>query len=396
MYAEYNIQDIDCLIVIQEGNVLEQEGVKIIHCPTQFETHPDVVLPDSVVGQFAMLCKNAGFDVAEAVERYGMKNEQHCVVNTRLPHQKRVFPRGQLCPIKINDNNIFCMAAFNDSDSTTNVEKMSLSQYLLYWENLWKNLELLTENKEVVSLAVPGGKYVSVDNALFTCEQKVGMIIYTFFRHLHRSGHLCNELRICLFGRDAKRFNYEGWKNSILPYLHQMSKLSMSWTPDLPTPIAQKKENRERNNTDAKEMFVMDLQEIIGNIHKNNGLLWSINTGRHKSEPFRVSLQPCFFENLLDRIKNTPELLSYFGKAKGNRYDRNRMLQLFWLFEKHDYLGKLNRISFLKMCLDCPKDDCNEVPERWHYLGTSFSNIVKYIGQQSSEIKQDKESLLFI
>ena len=66
----YNIAGTDCSISIIEGNIFNQEGLKIIHCPRNFDTSSDIVPKHSVFGQFVNLCEREGVDINTQIDSW--------------------------------------------------------------------------------------------------------------------------------------------------------------------------------------------------------------------------------------------------------------------------------------------------------------------------------------
>jgi len=223
---EYSIPNTHCKVILEVCNLFEQEGLKVIHCHHTFDTDDEVMLGSSVMGQFIKYCKDKQFDLDGEISKWIDKYKCKSAVDESLPCRKNYFNLGELCPIKVDDEQ-FVLAAFDDLKLFLETGAMEFDSYLSFLDNLWKSFgRLLVLDRSVVNVPAFGNKIVNVANNSFTIDQKIGLIILSYFKGMKES-RLFKALRICIYEPDAVNLDLEKWESAILPYLFQFSQLSL-------------------------------------------------------------------------------------------------------------------------------------------------------------------------
>lgn len=385
---DYNIIGTTCSISIQEGDLLEQKGLKIVHCPRTFDTAPEIVPSHSVFGKFLHLCKSSDVDFDSQIEAWISLFSDRGKQSMGRKFRSTIFDFGELCPIMVGDEQ-FCISAFSNTNSIFSAEPIGLNDYFVYWNNLWSNLSAISVDREVVNVAVPGDRLVNVSTSGFLLPQKVAVIVNSFLQHIKNSG-VCKHLNICLYGKDAKDFDYEGWKNTLLPFLDAQSHLPIQWTVKKVNAKPQSlnlvtRTSSERKEVDVESIFFADLREMIQNVGEAIGNDY-IQFEGNKKTCIEIDADIATLDAIIDSVENDDSLKSFFIRKRGTTYDKNGMFQLIGAI--HDCtkcFGPLNRRSLIKISLNAEEN----VPERWNNLGDNIDNIINYVGQKLADLKKN-------
>lgn len=222
---EYNIPNTHSKVILEVCNLFDQEGLKVVHCHHTFDTDDEVMRESSVMGQFIKMCKENQFDLDSQISKWIEKNKHKSERVDILPCRKQVFNLGELCPVNI-DGDMFVLAAFEDLQLFLETGAMEFDAYLNFLDNLWKSLGKLSVEKSVVNIPAFGNKIVNVANNSFTIDQKIGLIIQSYFKSMKKN-RLFETLKICIYESDAKNLDLEKWDNVLLPYLFQFSQLPL-------------------------------------------------------------------------------------------------------------------------------------------------------------------------
>ena len=381
MECVFKLPGTNCQIVIVNGNILQQEGVKIIHGPRTFDTHSDIVPQQTVFGQFVAYCEEHEVELDSQIDKWCQCIVARGELKEDYRHRKIRFSEGELCPVQIGQE-IACIAAFSYTESVLVADNIVLGQYLSYWQNIWKNLQRLSIDKSVVNVAVPGTRLVSIGPSSFGYEQNIAIILYSFFKSITDTNK-CKTLRLCLYGSAADDFDFEGWMSHIIPFLYSQSILPLEWTPsEKPSP---KRDKSLTLDECAFNSFIDDFSQMIENIETFNGRDFVQFEGSKKVQ-IKVHIDGAGLRQVIEAIKSTPDVSLYLTKRKGIKYDRNRMFQLLGIIQECSTLfGELNRRSVVMMCLESE----DVVPARWNHLGDNIGNIINYVGQKLADIKKN-------
>jgi len=386
-------------ITLVEGDLLAQQGLRIVHCANQFETHSDIVSKGSLLDKWKHYCLEKGIDIDSQIDDFCQRNNLMATKDESLqPYRTLKFPAGTLCPV-MGEEEAFCLAAFCEPYNNKHVENLNYEQYLNYWESIWKNLSHLPIRRDRVSVALAGGHCVMVGSNYFTTQQKIAMIVHTFCKQMLKMP-FCKHLNIVVCGPDVEEIDFEAWEKHLLPFLTEMSHLPFYWQPgERPEAIEKKKKSlaEDVSDADAFASFVEDYLEMVANLEKEEGrpIVQFVGAGK-KVDCFYVHIRSNELRKVIDDIEHIAELRNYFGRRVGATYSRWAMLQLWgFLQEDTDYLGDLNRKNMMCLCLGCPEAvDDTALPERWHFLAPKFGSLFKYVGQHLSHFVQDAPAVL--
>ena len=221
----FKIPNTHSQLILEECNLFEQEGYKVIHCHNTFDTDDEVMREYSVMGQFIKRCTERGVDLPAEIDRWIEKNKHKSVAVDVLPCRKDIFNLGEICPIHI-DGDVFLLSAFEDLRTFLDTGAMELDSYISFLDRLWVSLGKQGLAKSVVNIPAFGNKIVNVSTNGFTINQKIGLIVQSYFKALKHQ-RLFETLRICIHESDAKNINLQEWETVLLPYLYQYSQLPL-------------------------------------------------------------------------------------------------------------------------------------------------------------------------
>lgn len=398
--AEYLIPGIQSRIVLLEGDLLQQSGLRIVHCANQFETHADVISPHSLVGKWLHQCRERNIDVDVQIDRFCQSRRSLARTDIALkPYRTLKFLIGTLCPIE-GESDSYCLAAFCEPYNDRHVENVTIEQYICYWEQLWENLSHLPIARQEINVALPGGRCVMVGNFSFTTAQKLGVIVQTFCKQMQKTC-FCREMRIVLFGEDVSNIDFAGWQQYLLPYISEMSMLPLtlsSTNPSTTSSVVQKKQIVEEpmGGEDTFELFKSDMLDIIAQLELMEGKQHAqYGSGGNRVENFVVHVNIAELRHILEEIEHQQELHQYFGIARGKTYDKWRLLQVLgFLHGETNLMGRMNRKSMMCIGLGMPHaGEEDNLPVRWSHLAPNFKALHKYVGQQARLLEEEKPKI---
>lgn len=397
----YSMDEIECSITIKKADIFTQEGLKVIHCPSTYETDTNIIFEDSLIGQF-MKKYDAERKIIDSQISSFVDGITTKTINRETGRFKLTL--GTACPIKVGGED-YCLCAFNEQTRRDYLKDLSIADYISYWENVWVNLPQLKSQN--ISVAVPGGNKVTVGSARFILSQKIGVIVYTFFKSLAKKKP-CDTLTICLYGKGADKFDYYGWEKTILPFLFQMSKLPISWRVELPVVqstttveggVTKNTVKTEGGNSDKEFAFdslICDLNQIADNIDKVNGREILQKEGRSRSEYLPIEVDTSIFRQLINHLGDNSLIRSHFSTSSKKGYDPNSLFQLLGiLWYDTGIFGELNKQNIVRICLGYTEVDhtgefCLDVksplPEPWSKLGTNIDALSKKFKKQYEAI----------
>ena len=221
----FNIPGTHSQIVLEVCNLFEQEGAKVVHCHHTFDTDAEVMLETSVMGQFITLCKEKGFDLDAEIDRWIERHKENGLVIDSLPCRKRIFNLGSTCQLKV-DGELYMLSAFEDLSVFLETGAMEMNAYLNFLDNLWDSLVKSGIEKTTLNIPAFGNKIVNISNNGFTIDQKIGLIVQSYFKAL-KSHRLFETLRICIHESDAKKMDLDKWEKVLCPYLYQFCQLPL-------------------------------------------------------------------------------------------------------------------------------------------------------------------------
>lgn len=297
-----------------------------------------------------------------------------------LPYRKILFQTGELCPIQVGDN-VVCLAAFCNSSDPFSSEQVTVADYMEYWDSLWHNLSRLTIDKGDVYVTVPGGNLIKIAGTDFSIEQSLGIALQTYFRFATVNQPIAH-LHFCVSEADVEKLDLPAWVTTLIPYLYGFSRLPISVIlKKIPSEFPLEGEYIiPRQSETPFERLISDLRNMFRRAAKYNGTSYDQFEGS-KAVTVTVAINWLVLQSVLDEIRRHPDLVRYFGKAKGNGYDRNAIFQILGaLIESSGCFGHLNRRSVVTLCLG----------DEYTKYGDSLDNIINYVGQRLKTFKTTK------
>lgn len=393
--AVFTIRRHSCSLIIKKCDIFTQKGLKAIHCPRTFETDLRIIYEKSVIGQFMRKYDSIKDSIASQIKAY--------TENKQLPNGYE-FPPGSVCPIEIN-NEKFCLCAFNEQTEKNQVKDMSIADYIAYWEQLWPNIKKL--KAEEVSIAVPGGRIVDVGPSGFNLEQKIGVIVHTFFKCLQDNKRPCLKLTICLWGMETEDFNYTGWGKSILPYLWDMSYLPIRWQ------VSNEKTkqpgdkgggiggDKDHESEMRFQNLKTDMIQIAKNIEDVIGDKIEQKSSGGSSQTITIAVDHESLRKIADHLGDDSKLRSYLSKGDKEQYDPNHLFEILsiLIYEKNMF-GPLNKQNIVRVCLGYTKTDHTGsfeqksdviLTDSWRKLGTRISAISRKFENSYKEIQKHQK-----
>ena len=290
------------------------------------------------------------------------------------------------------DNQTYCLAAFCNASSMMYSDHLHVDEYMAFFENLWESLSNISLPKQIVNVPVPGGNVLSVGSGYFTLDQKICIIVHSFIRSFAGSCPI-RILKLCLSSNDAETFDFEGWQNTLLPFLFQLTNVPILLKADTAKDFFPQGDSFKPSSItlSCESLFVSDFLEIVKNLESYNGKLFEQFEGSRKSE-LVVSVQAEALRRYIRDLRSeAPQLMNFLCQRKGKRYDRNHLFQLLGLLqEQTTFFGALNRKSVVLLGLSALD---GKIPDRWEYLGCDVDNIVSYVGQKLTILKRNNISI---
>ena len=209
-------------VIIECCDLLKQQGLKIIHTNSAFDTDMNVVFKESLHGQFLAYCHNQGIDVAKMVEnsikQKNLKEDENgCyplgTILDFVPDADKLEAGNQL-----NDYRFVAFADYIDGQNLAVDPKKYRELLPEMWHNLSLSLHRRNEvnGRNVVNVAVMGNKFVCFPSD-YTIEHKVDVILQEFFA-ASKKGNICDTLRICIHPMNADDFGFH-YYNKIIQHI---------------------------------------------------------------------------------------------------------------------------------------------------------------------------------
>lgn len=201
-------------IEIKCCNFFNQEGSRLVQFADTFDTDMNnnkLVKPDSVNGEFIQLYyKNNVQQLDETIETTLSKNNVKFKENNRLRGKKKVYQRGTIIPITVQNTNYF-LTAFSKMrlNGNTLMSKVDYSDFLA---SLWQKLSSVNVQDETLNVTVFGASSISGLPADFKFQDKLHEIIKSFLL-ASRNRRICKKLRICMRPEDYQQLDYADIKH---------------------------------------------------------------------------------------------------------------------------------------------------------------------------------------
>lgn len=204
MYASYRDLRTDTRVIIECANLLEQDGLKVIHSVDTFDTElGTIITPRSLHGAFLQQCKKLNFPLDEQLD-LALKHIKKGDVDEELPGRKQRYPIGSACPILVGDEP-FVLVSFAHlrPDGSIQITRQEYTKFLM---KMWESLSKPNVREEVVNVAVMGNQFIDLPSD-FTTEQKIDIMLQTFFVFA-RHHTTCKTLRICVHEKNATEVDF--------------------------------------------------------------------------------------------------------------------------------------------------------------------------------------------
>lgn len=214
--AVYKDRTTDIRVIIECCDLLEQEGMKVIHTMDTFDSELErIVTPRSLHGAFIRRCQERNVALDDLIER-GLKRLKPVSVDETLPGRTARYELGTICPLPIEGDH-YCWAAFTHMQANGTIT-ISKDEYIACLKRMWLNLSEPLLREETVNVAVMGNRFVDLP-AEFSTEQKIDLMIQTFFAAA-REKACCRTLRICVHSNNVPDIDFETYP-TIIAHLAQ-------------------------------------------------------------------------------------------------------------------------------------------------------------------------------
>ncbi len=221
MYASYYDLRTDTHVIIESANLLEQDGMKVIHSVDTFDTAlGTIITPRSLHGAFLQLCQKSKFPLDEQLDMV-LKPLKKGEFEEDLPGRKQRYPIGTACPIMVGDEPFVLVSfAHLQADGSIQITRQEYTDFLM---RMWESISRPNIREEVVNVAVMGNQFVDLPSE-FTTEQKIDIMVQTFFVFA-RQHTTCKTLRICVHEKNASEVDFYHY-STIIEHLAKRPELN--------------------------------------------------------------------------------------------------------------------------------------------------------------------------
>lgn len=221
MYASYYDLRTDTHVIVESANLLEQDGMKVIHSVDTFDTAlGTIITPRSLHGAFLQLCQKLNFPLDEQLDMV-LKPLKKGDCEEDLPGRKQRYPIGTACPIMVGDEPFVLVSfAHLQADGTIQITRQ---EYIEFLTKMWENISKSNVREEVMNVAVMGNRFVDLPSE-FTTEQKIDIMVQTFFVFA-RQHTTCKKLRICVHEKNASEVDFYHY-STIIEHLAKRPELN--------------------------------------------------------------------------------------------------------------------------------------------------------------------------
>ncbi|MCQ2077624.1 MAG: DUF6430 domain-containing protein [Bacteroidaceae bacterium] len=221
MQASYHDLRTDTEVIIECADLLEQDGLKVIHSVDTFDTAlGTIITPRSLHGAFLKLCKKTNFPIDEELDK-ALKHIKKSESNANLPGRQQRYPIGSACPIEVNGEP-FALVSFAhlQEDGSIQITRQEYTEFLM---KMWDSVSKSKIREEVINVAVIGNQFIDLP-ADFTIEQKIDIMVQTFFVFA-RNHTTCKTLRICVHEKNAAEVDFYHY-STIIEHLAKRPELN--------------------------------------------------------------------------------------------------------------------------------------------------------------------------
>ncbi len=202
--ATYHDYRTDIKVIIENCDLLQQKGLKVIHSVDTFDTALGTIIsPRSLHGAFLKHCQQQGIDI-DSLQQESLATLTSGTIDDSLPCNKMRYPLGTLCPITVNDDD-FVLVSFSHLQADGSIQ-LTKQNYINFLMRLWRNLASPTIRQDEINIAVMGNRFVDLP-AEFSTEQKIDIMIQTFFA-ASKEKSICRTLRICVHESNVQDIDF--------------------------------------------------------------------------------------------------------------------------------------------------------------------------------------------
>ena len=207
----YKDRKSDIRVIIECCDLLQQEGLKVIHTVDTFDSELErIITPRSLHGAFLQQCKNQGVDINPLID-HSLQQLTPVKTDDKLPGRTNRYALGTLCPIEVQGEP-YCWVAFTHLQANGTIT-ITQKQYIDCLKTMWRNLSEPRIRRDVVNVAVMGNHLVDLP-AEFSTEQKIDLMIQTFFA-VARTKSCCRTLRICVHPDNVSEIDFDTYPTII-------------------------------------------------------------------------------------------------------------------------------------------------------------------------------------
>lgn len=221
--ATFDIPGTHSKVKLEVCDIFEKTGPKVIHCHHTFDTDPLVMKEYSVMGQFVQLCEENEVGIDEYIEEWVNKNESKSAYMESLPCRKHIFELGEIIHIDVAGET-YLLTAFEDLVQIQETGAMEIDSYISFLDNFWASCGKARIDRTTLNITTFGNKIVNISNNGFTIDQKLGLILQSYFKAT-KEYRLFDTLRICIHETDAPKLDLSAWETAVIPHLYLFSQL---------------------------------------------------------------------------------------------------------------------------------------------------------------------------
>lgn len=221
MYASYYDLRTDTHVIIERANLLEQEGLKVIHSVDTFDTNlGTIITPKSLHGAFLQRCNDLKFPIEEQLD-IALKLLKEGETDPLLPGRKQRYPIGTACSLLVGKEP-FVLVSFShlQIDGSIHITRQEYTEFLM---KMWESISKPKIREEIVNVAVIGNQFIDLPSD-FTTEQKIDIMVQTFFVFA-RQHTTCKTLRICVHEKNAAEVDFYHY-STIIEHLAKRPELN--------------------------------------------------------------------------------------------------------------------------------------------------------------------------
>lgn len=204
MHAAYYDTRTDTRVIVESADLLEQNGLKVIHSVDTFDTALGTIIPPrSLHGVFLKKCQENQFPIDEAITE-ALKHSRKGKKDEALPGKKQRYPLGTVCSVEVKGEPYALVSfAHLQEDGSIRITRKEYTDFLMA---MWDGLSRPNVREEVINVAVMGNQFIDLPSE-FTTEQKIDIMVQTFFVFA-RQHTTCKTLRICVHDKNAPEVDF--------------------------------------------------------------------------------------------------------------------------------------------------------------------------------------------